>query len=381
MILYRLFPFLIFFSIFVSTLIKAQPIQDFNQSFSKNLAHQLSALSIPGAAYVIVKKDKIAALETFGYTDQKNTKKVTRETVFRLASVSKTFSATLTTMLALENKLNLQAPITKYVPDFQLANKQAAARIQIHHLLSHSSGLMPNAYDNLLAENWDMKRTLSWFNKLSPLCSPGQCYGYQNVAYSLIQPVIETVQKQPFEQAISERIFKPLNMKNASVGLAPLITNKNFAKPHVLIDKKKGKYVWTQVSVDPDFYKVGPAAGVNASISDLANWLIANLGYHTDVISKDLLAKLTAPRIHTRSELRKRYWKNHLTDAYYGYGWRIYQFSDYPVYFHSGWVRGYRAAVGYAPDLEIGFAILLNAESNLISQITSDFWAHADKLD
>ncbi|WP_017446785.1 serine hydrolase domain-containing protein [Gayadomonas joobiniege] len=371
---------IVLFFTFLTAASQAASIESFNAQFAKNVEQQLRKYSIPGAAYVIVESNKIAALETFGYTDKKRTQRVNQDTVFRLASVSKTFSATLTTMLAQEHKLDLHDPITKYVPEFRLAEKTAANKIQIHHLLSHSTGLIPNAYDNLLAENWDMARTLTWFDKLSPLCAPGECYGYQNVAYSLVEPVIETVQTKPFAQLLDERIFDPLKMKNASIGLRPFIQSNNFAKPHVLINKKQGRYIWTQVSVDPDFYKVGPAAGVNASISDLAQWLIANLGYKPQVLSKDLLTELTTPRIHTTRELKKRYWRNHLNDAYYGYGWRIYQFDGFPVYFHSGWVRGYRAAVGYSPDFDLGFAILLNAESNVISQITSDFWAQAKSL-
>ncbi len=360
--------------------LKAEPVSEFNRNFAKKVAQQLTQLSIPGGAYVIVQNNQIAALETFGFTDQNKQQKVTQHTVFRLASVSKTFSATITAMLADEHKLSLTDPITKYVPEFRLADKTAAQKIQIHHLLSHSSGLMPNAYDNLLAENWDMKRILSWFNKISPLCQPQQCYGYQNIAYSLVQPAIESIQPEPFAKLLKDRIFTPLNMQDASVGLKPLVSSSSFAKPHVLIDKRKGKYIWTQVDVDPDFYKVEPAAGVNASISDLASWLIANLGHKPSVISKHLLVELTEPRIKTTRELNKRYWRHHLTDAHYGYGWRIYQFDDYPVYFHSGWVRGYRAAIGYSPDLDLGFAILLNAESNVISQLSSDFWAYANQL-
>ncbi|MCU4675776.1 beta-lactamase family protein [Catenovulum sp. 2E275] len=373
---YLLFPVLFLFSFTV----KAESITDFNQRFSQQVALKLAQMSIPGGAYVIVKNNQIAALETFGYTDQSQSQKVNSHTVFRLASVSKTFSATVTTMLALENKLSLNDPITKYVPEFTLADKTAADKIQIHHLLSHSSGLIPNAYDNLLHENWDMQRILSWFNKITPLCQPDQCYGYQNIAYSLVQPAIETIQPEPFAELLNERIFAPLKMADASVGLKPFISGDNYAKPHVLIDKKQGKYIWTQVAIDADFYKVEPAAGVNASISDLANWLIANLGYQPDILSKNLLAELTEPRIKTTRELNKRYWREYLTDAYYGYGWRIYQFDDYPVYFHSGWVRGYRAAIGYSPDLDLGFAILLNAESSVISELTSGFWANAKSL-
>ena len=125
---------------------------------------------------------------------------------------------------------------------------------------------------------------------------------------------------------------------------------------------------------------MAPAAGVNASINDLAKWLIANLGYKPEVLSPLLLSELTTPRIRTKKDLRRRFWRDHLTDAHYGYGWRIYQFNGHPIIYHSGWVAGFRAEIGYSPDLDIGFAIVINAESNVISKISSQFWLQASSV-
>ncbi|WAJ69169.1 serine hydrolase domain-containing protein [Catenovulum adriaticum] len=378
-------------TIFIVPLACANKISHFNQSFSSSVARQFKELNIPGGAYAIIKDDEILALETFGYTDKTQTQKVTPETVFRLASVSKTFAATVTTMLAQEHKLDLSDPITKFVPKFTLASEQAANKIKIRHLLSHSSGLMPNAYDNLLHEDWSFEKIISRFDRITPLCQPDQCYGYQNIAYSLIQPAIEASQKKSFTNLVQDRLFSPLDMKNASVGIDVFLQENNIAKPHVLVQRvstgKKNKlgksikrYIWRTVPVTPDFYKVAPAAGINASITDLAKWLIANMGYAPDVLSPSLLKEITTPRIQTKRDLRKRFWRNHLVDAHYGYGWRIYQFKDYPVIYHSGWVQGFRADIGYSPELGIGFAMLMNAESSLIGKISSEFWTYAKQL-
>lgn len=349
------------------------------------LARDIKKFSIPGAAYVIVKNDKVIAQKTFGYTDKAKSSKINSNTVFRLASVSKPFAATITTMLAQEKQLSLSDPITKYVPNFELAKKGAADKIQLKHILSHSSGLMPNAYDNLLHENWSMKKVISRFDRVTPICQPAKCYGYQNIAYGLLEPAIEASQSKSYSDLLQERLFNPLEMSNASVGIDVFKNNKNTAKPHVLRKTvktgkkdKKGKaikkYIWRTVKVTPDYYKVAPAAGVNASISDMGKWLIANLGHEPNVLSPALLDELTTPRIKTKKDLRRSYWRNHLTDAHYGYGWRIYKIKDKPVIYHSGWVSGFRADIGYSPELGIGFAVLMNAEANLINKVSSDFW-------
>ena len=375
----------VFSLLFVFPCLYADSLTDFNQQFSVQVAQTLAQKNIPGGAYSIVKGNQVLATETFGFSDKTQTKKITPDTIFRLASVSKTFTGNLTTLLAEEQKLDLSLPISHFVPHFTLATKGAADNIQLKHLISHSSGLVPNAYDNLLHENWNMDKIIRQFERVAPICSPGQCYGYQNIAFSLIQPAIESSQNKSFSGLLQERFFTPLKMHHASVGIDNFLASSNSAKPHVLIkrintEKKDSqgksikKYIWRTVKVQNDFYKVPPAAGINASISDLSKWLIANLGYQPKVLSAKLLKEVTTPRIRTRKDIKRKFWRDNLTDAHYGYGWRIYQFDDIPIIYHSGWVAGFRADIGYAPSLDIGFAMLINAESNVINQLSHQFW-------
>ena len=381
----------LFFTFFLTLTSYATDLNSLNKKLSANIASELKRFSIPGAAYAIVKNNQIFAMQSFGYTDKAKSQKVDHNTVFRLASVSKPFAATITTMLAQEQQLNLSDPVTKYVPNFTLATEGAADNIQLKHLLSHSSGLMPNSYDNLLHENWSMEKIISRFDRITPICQPAKCYGYQNIAYGFLQPAIEAVSAKSYAILLQERIFSPLKMANASVGIEVFLQQQNTAKPHILRKRiKTGKknsagrnikrYIWRTVDVDPDYYKVAPSAGINASIADLAKWLIANLGHNPKTLSPALLTELTTPRIKTKKDLRRRYWREHLTDAHYGYGWRIYQFDGHPIIYHSGWVAGFRADIGYSPELEIGFAILINAESNVINKISSKFWSQAHRL-
>ncbi len=374
----------------ISITSSAQNITEITKTFSKKATYELKKHNIPGAAFVVIKDNKIIALKTIGYTDKNKTQKIDKDTVFRLASVSKPFAATITTMLAQEKVLNLSEPITKYVPNFVLAQKGAAAKIQLKHILSHSTGLMPNAYDNLLHENWSMEKIISRFDRVTPICKPEVCYGYQNIAYGFLQFAIENSQPKDYITLMRERIFLPLKMDNATVGHNAFINNENTAKPHVLIKSRrtnkkdsKGKYikenVWYPVKVEPDYYKVAPAAGINASITDLAKWVSANMGNNPDVLSPHLLEELTTPRIRTKKDIKRRYWKESLKDAHYGYGWRIYQFEDSPIIYHSGWVKGFRADIGYSPEHKVGFAMLMNAESNLINKLSHDFWKAVHK--
>lgn len=370
----------------------ANKIQKFTETFANNVQKKLTAQSIPGGAYVIVHGDTIIDQKHFGYTDKTKRRSIDDNTVFRLASVSKTFAATLTTMMAFEQHLSLSDPITKYVPNFKLAKAGDADKIKLAHILSQSSGLMPNAFDNLLHENWSMNKIINQFKRINPICKPNKCYGYQNITYGLLEQAIELSQPKSYEILLNERIFEPLNMKNASLGINVYQQkNINTAKPHVLVKRKKiakknqeglshYQYIWRTVKVSPDFYKVPAAAGVNASITDLSAWLMANLGYKPKVLSPSLLTALTTPKIKTKKDLNRRFWRQYLTDAHYALGWRVYQFKGHPIIYHGGWVEGFRAEIGYCPTLNLGFAFLINAESNIISQLSSHFWSKAVEL-
>ncbi len=374
----------------------------FINEFDKEAVQLLKKYKIPGGAFVIVKGNEVIKLTTYGVTDSTNTnltnnaltsqaltakQAINQHTVFRLASVSKTFAATLAVQLAEQDKLILNKPITDYVPNFKLSLPNTANQINLQHLLSHTAGLMPNSYDNLLHENWSLDKIISRFNKLAPICQPGECYGYQNIAYSFIQQAIESEQPLNYSELMQKNIFSPLNMTNASLGYDAFKRNANTAKPHVF-DKKnstfrlndQGKRVvderaWKKISVSHDYYKVLPAAGVNASITDLAKWLNANLGHKPNALKPQVISELTTKRIKTKRNLRRKYWRNHLVDAHYGYGWRIYQLEGLTIHYHAGWVAGFRADIGYSPKHDIGFAILINSESNVITEISSSFWS------
>ncbi|MFT4966975.1 MAG: beta-lactamase class C [Colwellia sp.] len=166
--LFRLFCFSLM--LLLTAFSSANNVTPFKQRFCAQVKQQLKQYSIRGGAYVIVQNKNIIAMDNFGHTDKTKAHDVDNNTVFRLISVSKTFAATITTMLAQEKQLSLSDPITKYVPHFALATNGAAQKIQLKHLLSHSSGLMPNAYDNLLYENWPMEKIIGRFVGITPIC-------------------------------------------------------------------------------------------------------------------------------------------------------------------------------------------------------------------
>jgi beta-lactamase class C len=209
-------------------------------------------------------------------------------------------------------------------------------------------------------------------NDLPYLCKPGKCYGYQNSVFSLVDPVVKKATNQDYGTLIEQRIFKPLNMSTASVGFDAFISSPNRAEPHA---RRKGQ--WKTVTVQPNYYRAAPAAGVNASILDMGKFLQAQLGSMPQVLSPEMISNLSKPRVKTRRELYRKQWKTMLSAAHYGLGWRIYQLGDEQLVYHGGWVSGFRADVAFSLTHNIGIAVLLNAESSGISELTTRFWQMA----
>jgi len=328
---------------------------------------QVQAENILGAAFAVVSREGIIRIGTAGYTDTRRKQAINADTAFRLASVSKTFAAELTALMVKEGRLGWDDPITRYLPDFRI--KGDASRIHIRDLLGQSTGLMPHAYDNLIEAGLTAAEIQRKLSNLSIICAPGRCFSYQNSVFSLIEPVVENVAANSYANLIDQRIFKPLDMRTASVGYEAFMSNSNRAEPHVL---RHGQ--WKTIPVSPNYYRVAPAAGVNASARDMGKWLMAQLGADPVVIAPEMVNTLITPRVRTRRELYRTGWKHILTDAHYGLGWRIYQIGAEQIAYHSGWVSGYRADVAFSTSHNIGIAVLMNVESTSINLLTTRFW-------
>jgi beta-lactamase class C len=340
-------------------------------SFDREFSRLLASDRVPGGAYAIVDGDRILSAAGHGVRSAAGREPVTVDTVFRLASVSKPFAAHLTAVLVDEGVLSWNEPVRHSVPQFELADPRHSDSLQLQHLIGQSVGVVPNAYDNLLDADQSLDQILPQFARLQPLCRPGECYTYQNVLFSLVEPVIESATGRPYEELLTERIFQPLGMHDSSVGLEAFRAAPNRAVAHVRASRH---LPWVPALSNANYYRVAPAAGVNSSVSDLADWLIAQMGHRPTVIDEAPLMMLTESRVRTSRELRRRGWRDLLTDAHYGLGWRIYQLGEETIYLHSGWVRGFVAEVAFSRQRQIGLVVLLNAETRALNEITTTFW-------
>jgi len=326
------------------------------QQYDQFAAQKLIELQAPGAAIAVVQNDSIVYMKCFGVREVGRLEPITPHTSFRVASLSKGFASILTGLLVEDGVFHWDDKIVKYLPALALKKNEHTQNLTIRHILSHTSGLPSHAFDNLLDANVPFNIIFNQLNTVPCVWPVGQSYNYQNVIYSLIGDVIKSATGYTYQEMIKARLFAPLKMTDASITREALLTNINHASPHI---RRRGK--WTPTEVTEGYYGVAPAAGVNASIADMAQWLRAMLGNMPQVVSPKVLQEVSTPVIKTRRELRRYHWNGRAKQAYYGLGWRIFDYAGTKLVFHSGGVRGFVSQIAFLPEHKLGVVVLLNS--------------------
>ena len=330
------------------------------QEFGKELDYAATAPDFVGLAVAVVKDGRVAMLKTYGVRAEGSPEKVTPDTVFRLASLSKGFAGTLAAMEEKEGKLDFHDKVISVVPNFRLRKPADTSAVTLETILTHSVGLPPYAFDNLLEAGQAPLDILSKYATVRPTCAPGECFTYQNITFNIIAAAIERVAGKTYEQELHARLLDPLGMTETTLGLAGLKSSGNWARPH-----KRAGAGWVPTDVKQAYYNVPAAGGVNSSISDMTKWLIAQMGERPDVINHDVLGEAHKKRIQTPSESsRQRALRTPVTGTWYGLGWRTYTYAGHELITHSGGVEGYLTQIAWLPKERAGIVVLANSRGS-----------------
>ncbi|MFL6756498.1 MAG: serine hydrolase domain-containing protein [Sphingomicrobium sp.] len=309
-----------------------------------------------GMAVGIVENGRITFLNGYGETIEGSGEKVTPETVFRWASVSKGVAATMVGKLAEEGRLRFDQPIATVAPSLHLPGRNEF-KATVGDLLSHRLGLYRNAFDNKLEEGQDVTFLRGTLATLNSICPPGTCWSYQNVAYDAASEIVGRVSGMRYQEAVERELFAPLGMTSASLTLDDLVKSKSWARPHSVGRRP--------LEVNDDYYRVPAAGGVNSNIKDMSLWMLAQMGEMPQVLSPQLLDTIHQGRVKTPGERgRLRKFLERLGEAQYGYGWRSYEYAGHHIIGHRGGVSGYRSLILFDPELKSGVVALWNSNTS-----------------
>ena len=324
------------------------------QRLDARLSRLVTSRDMVGLAIAVVENGELRFVKGYGVTIAGSDDKVTANTVFRWASLSKGVASTLLAKLADEGRLSLNDPVSRFSTSLRLpkGNERVAT---VADVLSHRLGIVKNAYDDKLEQGVEPRVIRGSFASLYPLCAPGTCFAYQNVGYDTASEIVRSVTKQSYQEAVKQRLLTPLGMTSASVTREGLMSARSWARPHV------GQRT---LPVEEPYYRVPAAGGMNSSVLDLGTWLRAQMGENRSVLSMRVLDNIHRARVSTAGTRRHgTTFDNELTDGQYALGWRDYRYMGHALVGHRGAVRGYRSMIAFDPKTRDGVAVLWNSES------------------
>lgn len=284
----------------------------------------------PGGVIVVLENNNILYSGSYGYANLEWNILNGTDIKYRIGSLTKTFTAIAILQLEEKEKLSIQDPVTKWLPDLGLDEK-----ITISHLLSHTSGIQSN------------KKDLEFV--------PGERMNYSNYGYILLGQIISKCSGTSYDNYIKEHIFKPLGMNNSG-----------YEHSNDIIPRKASGYRFVKNGVIPAPYidMEGPASagGLYSTAGDLILFEKALSG--DSGINKSLLEKAFNP-----------FKLNNGQESTYGYGWMVRNYKGWREVSHGGDIEGFNCYFAHFPDHQRSVIVLQNVKMQIGAP-----WAEAGKL-
>ena len=290
----------------------------------------------------------------------------TGATKFRIGSVTKQFTAVAILQLQEKGLLDVQAPVSTYLPDYPNGE-----RITIHHLLTHTAGipeyLDPEAFPDIaewMRQSSSLSQLVDRFKDLPLEFEPGEKFKYSNSGYVLLTQIIETVAEQPYAEYLQANIFDPLGMKDTGYEV-PQTVISNLAQGYLFI----GKETYLQASPFDMSIPQG-AGGLYSTTEELASWnrfLYEN--EYPAVLSQTAKATMMTPDAQMEPEENP--------DVFYGYGLVIDNHSGRQRVHHDGGISGFASSLTRYPNEALTIVVLSNLGTALPGRIAEDLAAIA----
>ncbi len=309
---------------------------------------QMQADHIPGVALGLVHNDQIMHVQGFGTADQSG-RVVTPQTPFILASVSKSFTALATMQLVEAGKVELDAPVQRYLPWFRVTDPVASARISVRHLLYHTSGLPDSACstDQFTMTLEQFVRSLGTVVLDRPV---GSRYKYCSANYDVLGLIVQTVSGQSYATYVQQHIFAPLQMHDSFA-----------SEQEARQDGLAQGYRWLfGVPVPFDHYEAFavPAGFLVSSAQDMTHYLVAQMNGgrfgSATVLSPAGIATMHAPGVALTGGVET---------GSYGMGWNNGTLAGIPAIWHDGAEPNVSTRLLIEPQTRWGAVLLENANS------------------
>jgi CubicO group peptidase (beta-lactamase class C family) len=313
----------------------------------------MDAQRIPGLSLAIVRDGQIVHMRGFGQADETG-RAVSPQTPFVVGSVSKSVTALAIMQLVEAGKVELDAPVLRYIPWFRVADEEASAQITVRHLLNHTSGLSTKAGRSFQG-NGDttdsaLEQAVRRLSTVELTEVVGEVHQYSTINYSVLGLIVQIVSDQSYEEYVQENIYDPLQMRTS-------YTSKADAEQHGLATGHRYWFGRPTVADEPYNRGLLPAGFLISSAEDMAHYVTAQLNQGSydgvAVLSPSGTAALHRAAVPTAE-----------TGVSYGMGWLVGDVNGIPAVFHQGETFNYHANIVLIPRSNQGVVVLMNAENS-----------------
>lgn len=368
----RIGPFcaaLFFSSLFAAGAAAANPADTRKAELDRIVDQVQARYRLPGLALAVLEEGQVVYARTEGELLAGSGRKVGTDSLFKIASNTKSMTTALLARLVDAGKLRWDDPVTKYLPDFRMHDDWVTREMQVRDLLIHNSGLRAGAGDLMLwpePNRFNRGDVIHGLRYLKPVHSFRSRYDYDNLLYIVAGEVAAAAGGAPYEQLLRREVFAPLGMDGCRVGAFARADAAPLAQPHA---RRDGRYVPVRqdgeaIAATP----MDPAGGVRCGLDDMTRWLRAWLDPAAPArdgrpwLSAQQRGELWRAQMPMTPTRRQREWSNtHF--AAYGYGWRLSDFDGEFKVGHTGTLMGMYSLTALLPQRKAGFVVLINADA------------------
>ena len=306
--------------------------------------------TIPGVSIGIYNSGEVLTAG-FGVTSVENPLPVTDKTLFQIGSITKTFTCTAIMRLIEMGKLDLDAPLRSYYPDFKVSDEETSTKVTIYHLLTHSAGWLGDFFIETGSGKDAMAKYVCRMSELEQVSPLGSNVSYNNSGFYLLGYLIELVTGKSYEETLNELVLEPLGLKDCLLEPGQVMVNR-FSVGHRVVDGT------AEVAVPWALPRAAyPAGGLICNVNELLKYAIFHIDGGKTHNGDQLLKGEAIEKMQTPQET---YWgeKEHV-----GLSWFINNENGKKIILHGGGTVGQVSTLQFIPEHEFAFAIFTNADS------------------
>lgn len=355
------------------------------QEIDSLVNNALTSFNVPGIAVAIIKDGQIIHAKGYGVRNINEKATVNADTLFQIASNSKSMTAAALAILVDGGKLKWNDKVIDYMPEFRLQDPYVTREFTITDLLTHRSGLPLGAGDLLIwpdEDNTSLKDIFNAISVIKPVSSFRSEYAYDNLLYILAGEIVARVSGMSWADFVEQNIFKPLGMDDCLASHSRVLSSANQATPHIYVNNT---YVIAPYS---DNELVGPAGGVNCSVNGVAKWLTMQLAHgkisdNKMLFSKERHQEMWTPQTITHVKLDNKL-GSRVDVSTYALGWGIKEVMGQQYIGHTGGLGGMLTSMFMLPEKNIGMLVFTNQQSGyaraaIITQVLQGLLNHKSK--